>query len=53
MQYIYIYILHILAKAADLDAKEQEAWRKRVATGIVQAAWGANDAAVDHVFINI
>ena len=36
-------------KADDLDYKEQEAWRDRVSTSIVQAPWGANDAVVDQV----
>ena len=40
-------------KAAALDQIEQEAWRKRVATSIVTAPWGANEAVVDQVFVTL
>eukprot|EP01041_Mallomonas_annulata_P011296 gene11296-23636_t len=36
-------------KAIVLDQSEQEAWRNRVATGIVISPWGANEAVVDQM----
>eukprot|EP01041_Mallomonas_annulata_P011295 gene11295-23634_t len=36
-------------RAEELDFSEQEAWRRKVSNGIVQAPWGANDAAVDQM----
>ena len=36
-------------KANALDQEEQQNWRNRVATSIVRAPWGANEAIVDQV----
>lgn len=36
-------------KAKELDEKEQEKWRGRVAESIVSSPWGANEAAVDQI----
>lgn len=36
-------------KAKELDEKEQEHWRARVADSIVSSPWGANEAAVDQI----
>lgn len=36
-------------KAKELDEKEQEAWRRKVADSIVSSPWGANEAAVDQI----
>jgi hypothetical protein len=36
-------------KAKELDEKEQEKWRTRIADSIVSSPWGANEAAVDQI----
>lgn len=36
-------------KAKEIDEKEQEKWRNKVANSIVASPWGANEAAVDQV----
>eukprot|EP01038_Epipyxis_sp_PR26KG_P010121 gene10121-13604_t len=36
-------------KAKEIDDKEQERWRNRVADSIVSSPWGANEAAVDQI----
>jgi hypothetical protein len=36
-------------KAKELDEKEQEQWRIRIANGIIASPWGANEAVVDQV----
>jgi hypothetical protein len=36
-------------RAKELDEREQERWRSRVAESIVSSPWGANEAAVDQV----
>jgi hypothetical protein len=36
-------------KARDMDEKEQDAWRKHIADGIISSPWGANEAIVDQV----
>lgn len=36
-------------KAKEIDEREQEQWRARVADSIVSSPWGANEAAVDQI----